>query len=132
MRTLLFLLLTTFLCTCGLAPENAAEQATDTAVRTAYQDLTPAEFAERIGAENAVLLDVRTASETAKGKIAGALEIDYRAPDFADQLRELDPTKTYLVYCAVGGRSAKACEMLNELGADKVYNLSGGYSAWRE
>jgi rhodanese-related sulfurtransferase len=138
MRILLSLLLFTLLCTCistplsnhGPAPEKAGDGTEIT--QAVYQDLTPAEFAERIGAENTVLLDVRTPAETAKGKIEGAMEMDYRSSNFADQLRELDPGKTYLVYCAVGGRSGKACGMLNELGADKVYNLSGGYSAWRK
>ncbi|MFK8163335.1 MAG: rhodanese-like domain-containing protein [Lewinella sp.] len=42
----------------------------------------------------------------------------------------MDPTKTYLVYCAAGGRSGKTCGMLNDAGFEKVYNLKGGYSAW--
>ena len=123
---LLPLLLLTFLCTCAPAPENAATQdATPT-----YDDLTPAELAEKIGAPNTVLLDVRTPGETAGGIIPGAIEMDFRAPYFADQVKQLDSSKTYLVYCAAGGRSGQTCEMLNEAGFAKVYNLKGGYSAW--
>jgi rhodanese-related sulfurtransferase len=123
---LLPLLLLTFLCTCAPAPENAAAQEAP----PAYEDLTPAEFAEKIGAPNTVLLDVRTPGETAGGIIPGAIEMDFRAPDFAEQIKQLDSTKTYLVYCAAGGRSGQTCGMLNEAGFAKVYNLKGGYSAW--
>ncbi len=122
------LLLLTFLCTCAPAPKSAEVQ---TETPLVYQDLSPAEFADRIGGENTVLLDVRTPGETANGIIEGAIEMDYRAPDFAEQIKSLDPNKTYLVYCASGGRSGKTCGMLNEAGFDKVYNLKGGYSAWK-
>jgi rhodanese-related sulfurtransferase len=106
--------------------ERSAEQP------AAYQDISVTEFAERIGGENTVLLDVRTPGETAKGIIEGAIEIDYRASDFAEKLSELDPNKTYLIYCASGGRSGNTCGKLNEMGFGKVYNLKGGYSAWKQ
>jgi len=126
------LLLFTLLCTCGPAPEKATAESDQTEQSPVYQDLTPAEFAERIGGENTVLLDVRTPAETAGGLIDGAIEMDYRAPDFAQKLSELDPDKTYLVYCASGGRSGKTCGKLNDLGLTKVYNLKGGYGAWKQ
>lgn len=127
------LLLLSLLCTCAPAPKNAeTEEANQTENQVVYQDLTAAEFAGRIGGENTVLLDVRTPAETAGGVIEGAIEMDYRAPDFADQLKSLDPNKTYLVYCASGGRSGKTCGMLNEAGIGKVYNLKGGYAAWKK
>lgn len=126
---LLPLLLVTFFCTCAPAPENANAQ--EAAPTMKYEDLSPEEFAQKMTGENTVLLDVRTPAETAGGVIPGAIEMDFRAPDFTEQLKTLDPDKTYLVYCAVGGRSGKTCGMLNEAGFAKVYNLKGGYSAWK-
>ncbi len=125
------LLLINLLCTCGPAPEKATTEDQTTEQAAVYQDLSPVEFAEYIGEENTVLIDVRTPAETAGGIIEGALEIDYRSPDFAQKLSELDPDKTYLVYCASGGRSGKTCGKLNEMGLTKVYNLKGGYAAWK-
>jgi len=118
-------------CTCAPAPNKAEPNTIQTQEAAVYQDLSPAEFADRIGGENTVLLDVRTPAETAGGVIEGALEMDYRAPDFADRIKSLDPSNTYLVYCAGGGRSGKTCGLLNEAGFEKVYNLRGGYSAWK-
>lgn len=125
------LLLISLLCTCGPAPEKATTEDQTTEQAAVYQDLSPVEFAEYIGEENTVLIDVRTPAETAGGIIEGALEIDYRSPDFDQKLSELDPDKTYLVYCASGGRSGKTCGKLNEMGLTKVYNLKGGYAAWK-
>jgi rhodanese-related sulfurtransferase len=34
------------------------------------------------------------------------------------------------VYCRSGARSAKACEIMNELGFENAYNLLGGILAW--
>ncbi|OAV45771.1 hypothetical protein A3850_002710 [Lewinella sp. 4G2] len=99
---------------------------------TVHQDLTAEEFAAKMKESNTVVLDVRTRGEIARGKIEGAVELDYRSPNFAAELAALDPDKTYLVYCASGGRSAKACTAMDELGYGEVYNLLGGYGAWKK
>ena len=42
----------------------------------------------------------------------------------------LDKKKPVYVYCAVGGRSAKASKVLQESGFKTVYNLLGGFNGW--
>ncbi len=44
---------------------------------------------------------------------------------------EIDPSKTSMVYCAVGGRSRVAAQMLSGKGFKNVINVSGGYKAWQ-
>ena len=83
-----------------------------------------------IEAQSVTLIDVRTPAETKEGMIEGAIEIDYRAGGFRENLNKLDKNKAYLVYCKSGGRSAKTQKMMNELGFLKVYDLDGGYTAW--
>ena len=128
------LLLTLLLCTCAPAPPEASPTTDSPATEPAapFQDLEPIDFAERMGEPNTVLLDVRTPAEIAKGKIEGAVELNFRDPDFAARIRELDTTKTYLVYCASGGRSSRSCEIMANAGFAKLYNLKGGYSAWSQ
>lgn len=130
------LALLTLLCTCACAKKEASPVATPPApeatIPEAYQDLSPVEFAEKMGDDNVVVLDVRTPAEIANGKIDGALELDFRAPDFSAKFSKLDPEATYLVYCAGGGRSAKTCTMLHEAGFAQLYNLAGGYRAWSQ
>lgn len=79
-----------------------------------------------------IILDVRTAQEVAGGTLPGAVNIDFFAPDFARQVGRLDKTKPVFVYCAVGGRSSKAAQQLQQAGVKTVYNLSGGMQAWQQ
>ena len=77
-----------------------------------------------------VLIDVRTPGEIAQGKINDALEMDISSPDFQSNLNKLDKNKEYIVYCAVGGRSATAVSAMQQMGFTKVHNLASGYVGW--
>ena len=81
---------------------------------------------------NTVVLDVRTPKEFAAGHIPGAVNIDWNADDFGKKVAALDKSKTYLVHCAVGGRSAKASDKMTALQFTDVYNLEGGMKAWEK
>jgi rhodanese-related sulfurtransferase len=77
--------------------------------------------------ENGQLLDVRTPGEWANGKLEKSNLINFNDAKFEQNLSKLDKTKPVFVYCAVGGRSAKAAQILGKNGF-KVYNLTGaGY-----
>lgn len=81
--------------------------------------------------ENAVILDVRTDDEFNEGFIANAINIDiHRGQDFVNEIENLDKSKNYYVYCRSGMRSAKACEIMNQLGFENAYNLIGGITEW--
>ena len=81
--------------------------------------------------ENAVILDVRTEDEFNEGFIANAINIDiHRGQDFVNEIENLDKSKNYYVYCRSGMRSAKACEIMNQLGFENAYNLIGGITEW--
>jgi len=58
------------------------------------------------------------------------MNLDYNAPDFQAKAAALDKSKTYLVHCATGGRSVRACEKLSHLDFPNLYNLPGGFKAW--
>lgn len=82
--------------------------------------------------DNAVILDVRTPEEWSHGIVPGAVMIDfYTGPDFLEGLQALDKDKNYYVYCKAGGRSAQACDIMNNLGIMKTFNLNGGFSQWQ-
>lgn len=80
---------------------------------------------------NAVILDVRTQDECNEGIIPNAINIDiYKGQGFIYQVEELDKSKNYYVYCKAGGRSAQACNIMNQLGFEHTYNLMGGMLEW--
>lgn len=81
--------------------------------------------------ENAVILDVRTEDEWNDGIIENAINIDiHQGQVFINEIEALDKNKNYYVYCRSGARSAKACEVMNELGIENAFNLTGGILAW--
>lgn len=75
------------------------------------------------------LLDVRQPGEYESGHIPGAKLIPL--PDLNDRMSEIDTNKPAIVYCAVGGRSRVAAQMLAGKGFGDVFNLSGGFKAWK-
>jgi len=97
---------------------------------TGFKNLTVDEFAQMTANKANIILDVRTAREFESGHLSGALNLDVTAAGFAEKAVALDKSKTYLVHCAAGGRSVKACETLGRLGFSQLYNLPGGFRAW--
>ena len=81
--------------------------------------------------EKAVILDVRTEDECNQGIIPNAINIDiYEGQEFIEKLEKLDKAKNYYVYCRSGARSAKACDIMYNLGFENAYNLLGGILEW--
>jgi rhodanese-related sulfurtransferase len=86
--------------------------------------LTPAQTADRT---EAVLLDVREATELAGGRIAGSTHIPLG--QLAARAFELDRSRPVITVCRSGGRSSQAARFLAAQGYD-VTNLDGGMTRW--
>jgi len=123
MKNLLYLFLVILLvvAACTNSTENTA---------AGIVNLNVASFKTKMAEPNTIVLDVRTPAEIAAGKIPGAFDLDIQHPEFKAQVSKLDKAKTYLVYCQKGGRSGRACSILEEAGFEKIYNLAGGYDGW--
>lgn len=94
--------------------------------------ITPvAEVQKLLAQPQIVVLDVRTPEEFATGHLSQAQNLDFRAPDFAVRAAQLDPQKTYVLYCASGNRSSKAAVILKEKGVQKVIN-AGAFNTLQE
>jgi rhodanese-related sulfurtransferase len=86
-----------------------------------------------------VFVDLRDGTEQARtGMIPGAVassrgmmefHVDPRSPVHKP---ELNQDKTYVFYCATGGRSALAALAAMDMGLTPVVNLSGGVGAWEK
>ncbi|PIE01242.1 MAG: hypothetical protein CSA81_12315 [Acidobacteria bacterium] len=81
--------------------------------------------------ENTVLIDVRSKSETESGVIDHAMLIPLG--DLSAQVNSLKAHqgKNMAVICASGTRSLMGAATLKKAGFKRVYNVSGGISAWR-
>ena len=96
-------------------------------------NLSQKDWAKQLESDNnSVVLDVRTQNEVDSGIIPNALHIDiYKGQGFIDEIKKLDKSKNYYVYCKSGGRSGQACAVMNQLGFNSAYNLVGGIDKWQ-
>ncbi|MBI5802540.1 MAG: ThuA domain-containing protein [Verrucomicrobia bacterium] len=98
---------------------------------TGFRRVGVADFEQLwLGKKHAVL-DVRTEDEFKAGHIPGAVNLDVLDADFEKQLAALDKSKTYLVHCASGRRSANAAGQMKTLGFKSVVDLAPGFNGWK-
>lgn len=111
----------------GLSMLSFAQKSTVKVVQTTVDELK--QLSDKKA--DVQILDVRTPGETNIGVVEGAIINDISSADFSKNLAKLDKNKPVYVYCEAGGRSAKAAQMMVEMGFKEVHNVSGGMAAWR-
>lgn len=128
-NTLLFTLIFTIFCL--QACQDAKPVYNEEASTSLYKRVSTPEFKKLMAdLPDAQLVDVRTATEYKGGHIRLAENIDYKSADFKIKIANLDKSKPVLVYCQAGGRSKKACGMMQNLGFKEIYELKSGYGKW--
>jgi rhodanese-related sulfurtransferase len=85
-----------------------------------------------INKDDALVLDVRQPAEVAAGKIVNSKNIPLGDLDARVKDIERWKSKPVIVVCASGNRSSSAVGVLKKHGFEKVFNLSGGFGAWRQ
>ena len=99
--------------------------------------ISVAEALPLLGSDSHVFIDLRDAAEQRHGIIPGAVvssrgllefHIDPESPAYNPAFNQ---DKTYIFYCASGGRSALAAKVAVDMGLSPVVNLSGGIGAWK-
>ncbi len=102
------------------------------------ENLDVAGFADQAARDDAVVIDLREPEELASGRIPGAVHVPRGMLEF-----RCDPTSPYhderlrpagrtLLYCASGGRSALAADLLRSFGYTDVAHLEPGFKGWVE
>ena len=113
---LLFFFIAQLSGSCGKASKNDSSL------------VTPKELS--LKQNEVVLIDVRTPGEFEQGHLENSVNINIADKSFKDEVGKLDKSQPVYVYCKVGGRSAKAANMLREMGFEEVYDLKGGIQNW--
>lgn len=100
--------------------------------------LSAQEARELVGKANVLVVDVRDGTEVAaSGKVRGAINvsrgmIEFRAdPESPYHDKAFDKSKTIVLYCASGGRSALVGKALLDMGYKDVRNM-GAFKDWAE
>jgi rhodanese-related sulfurtransferase len=118
-----------------MTPQTAAGLVS--AAKQRIENLTPDEVAAELAAGDVTLIDIREPEERASsGAIAGAVHAPrgmlefYADPTSPYHRPEFETDRRIVLYCASGGRSALATDMLRQLGYANPAHLDGGFKAW--
>lgn len=125
------------LSACGEAQQPAGQGGAageaGTVVETGsgrYRDVTPAELKTMMDKKDFFLVDVHVPHE---GKLP---QLDARIPfdQITQHLNELpqDKSAKIVLTCRSGRMSTEASQALVAAGYTNVYNLAGGFNAWRD
>lgn len=110
-------------------PVNMAGFVADNIKENQYKPLLCREIKD-LDLSHTILLDVRTDVEVGLGKIENSTAIP--VDSLRERINELDVSKDIAIYCAVGVRGYIASRILIQNGFKNVYNLLGGYTAYKQ
>lgn len=126
-KLILFALGSSSLSACG-------QRSFDQKLESLYQNTVPLIKSTALDSlqqqRSVVLLDTRTPEEYAVSHLPNARFVDYDSFKPSD-VSEVDKDAEVVVYCAVGYRSERVGEALQQAGYQHVQNLYGGIFAWK-
>jgi sulfur-carrier protein adenylyltransferase/sulfurtransferase len=96
------------------------------------EEITPTELKQRLDkGDDIQIVDVREDNEVAVGRIPDSIHIPLG--QVLNRMNEVDPNRETVVYCKMGGRSARAIDALQRSGFQgKLVNLKGGILRWSD
>src|SRR5574338_504475 len=92
--------------------------------------ITPTELKQRLdNGDDLQIVDVRENNEVAIGRLPNSIHIPLA--QILARMNEIDPNRETVVHCKMGGRSARAIDVLQRSGFQgKLMNLKGGIIGW--
>ncbi len=116
--------------------------ALETLIREAEAEIEvvkPAALRAEIGADDLVVIDLRDVRELQReGHLPGAVHMPrgmlefWIAPESPYARPVFQEEKRFVFYCAMGWRSALACQIATRMGLERASHLDGGFAAWKE
>jgi len=100
--------------------------------RSSIKQIDIDEARRMLGQPETVLLDVRESDEWRQGHIPQAVGIPRGFLELRIEEKVPDHKTPVILQCASGTRSLLAARTLRELGYENVYNLNGGFNAWKD
>ena len=94
-----------------------------------FKRISAQEAKELLDRGDIQVVDVRQPGEWMTGHLEGATLIP--VDSLFERVEEVAEDKDILFYCAVGVRSALACEIGAAMGRTRCHNLEGGIEAWK-
>ena len=92
-----------------------------------------------IGSDDVVVIDLRDVRELQReGHLPGAVHMPrgmlefWIAPESPYARDVFQEDKRFVFYCAMGWRSALACQIAMRMGLERAAHLDGGFAAWQK
>ncbi|MEK7863861.1 MAG: ThiF family adenylyltransferase, partial [Chloroflexota bacterium] len=101
-------------------------------IKKRVKEATPQQVAELLRSGDVQLADVREKDEWDAGHLPGAVHVPKSFLEQWAEDRIPDKTKTTVLYCAGGVRSAMAADTLSKLGYTNIVSMSGGFNRWKD
>jgi rhodanese-related sulfurtransferase len=105
--------------------------------KTRIQNLSLAQLEDELRRGGTQVLDIRDVRERKKlGWIPGSLHVPrgmlefWLDPTSPYYQAKVDPERRIVLYCAGGGRSALAADVLRQMGFPDVAHLEAGFNGW--
>lgn len=94
------------------------------------EEITSTELKQRLDkGDDIQIIDVREDNEVAIGRLPNSVHIPLA--QILTRMNEIDPNRETVVYCKMGGRSARAIDALQRSGyMGSLMNLKGGIIGW--
>ncbi|HEX5430488.1 MAG TPA: rhodanese-like domain-containing protein [Bryobacteraceae bacterium] len=87
---------------------------------------------QKMPREGHVLIDIREDNEWANGHAAGAIHIGKGVIERDIESKIPDKSKTLVLYCGGGFRSALSADALQKMGYTNAISLDGGWRGWNQ
>jgi molybdopterin/thiamine biosynthesis adenylyltransferase/rhodanese-related sulfurtransferase len=100
-------------------------------VKREIDEIDPASASGLLSDGDAVAVDVREQDEWDEGHLPGAVHVPRGFLEQRIEQAAPDRRKPVILYCAGGARSALAAKTLEELGYERVFSLTGGFTDWK-
>ena len=116
----------------GLVIASLSVSCKDSSHSKEVQVISPQEVRDAVFDDNShQLIDVRTVDEFKEVHLKNAQNICVTDGDFEENVAKLDKDQPVYLYCRSGKRSAKAAEILKDLGFKEIYDMDGGILNWK-
>jgi rhodanese-related sulfurtransferase len=96
------------------------------------KDIGNLEATRLINSANALLVDVRETKEFEGGRLPQAVHIPLSQLEGRGEELQRYAGRPVVAYCMTGSRSGLAAKVLARVGFKDIYQLRGGYRAWKD
>ena len=95
-------------------------------------EISPSDARKQTEGGEAILIDVREASDWSEGHAKGAKHLSRGTIELEIEEQVPDLTTPIICYCGGGSRSALVAESLQKMGYENVRSIAGGLRSWNE